>query len=237
MRSIQAIIGEHEWLALVPIPDLAIRRHRPRILIKSVNVGRARLFAEAWPESRIILILRHPCGQIASFIRGIGLGKFPPLTPLDDMLCSPEAERLGLKLDPPTVLSVAEQLAWEWAFLNQRMLDDLAGMTRVKIIQYEQLAAEPVEVARDLFGFTDLSWNAETERFIAKSTISDGSDSYYGLARDPLQAANRWRETLPSGDQQRIMAMACRVAVGRFFAQRTPVAVDPGEAAALMRHP
>ncbi|MGC2414134.1 MAG: sulfotransferase [Stellaceae bacterium] len=238
MRVTESVIGNHEWLAQVPIPDLIASRyrHQTRIVIKSVSAeAYVRLFAEAWPESRIIVIVRHPCGQVASFIQGIRLGKFAPPDPLGEVSRSPEAERLRVKVEEPTALSTVEQLAWEWAFLNQRMLNDLSCLSRARIIKYEELAADPIGVARDLFAFADLSWNAQTESFIATSTMSDGGDRYYSLTRNPLHAANHWRDTLSIDDQQRIGAMACRVAVGRSFVQRSRDAVDADEALAQWR--
>jgi len=57
----------------IPIPDLVSPRfrHQTRIVIKSVSLlGHARLIAKAWPQSKIVIIVRHPCGQVASFLQG-----------------------------------------------------------------------------------------------------------------------------------------------------------------------
>jgi hypothetical protein len=220
LRGAQAAIGSDRWPARVPIPDLISKGYRgePRIVLKSVSSIRyAQLFAEARPDSRIIIIVRHPCGYAASQMRGIALGKFPAYGPDIDLMQSPAAGLLGLRIEQPSTLSKAEQLAWEWAYFNQMALDNVSGMSHVKIVKYEELAADPPGVARELFAFTELSWNAQTEMFIKKSTASDGANRYYGVTRVPLDAANRWRNALSVEDQRRILAIANRVAVGRLF--------------------
>ena len=59
------------------VPDLIEPASRADIVyvIKSVNsVGRARLFREGNPQSRFLHIVRHPCGVIASVLRGAEKG-------------------------------------------------------------------------------------------------------------------------------------------------------------------
>jgi len=108
----------------IPIPDLVSPRfrHQTRIVIKSVSLlGHARLIAKAWPQSKIVIIVRHPCGQVASFLQGVELGKLIA-TPFTEIAGSDEADRLGLKIEQYSTLSIVERLAWRWAFSNERML-------------------------------------------------------------------------------------------------------------------
>jgi len=218
LRGTEMAIGSERWPSRVSLPDFISGRHQAdiRVVVKSVNaVGHARLFAEAWPGCRIVTIVRHPCGYVESQLRGLALGKISALDPLVDLMRSPRAEKLGLTISEPSKLSTIEQLAWEWAFLNQSMFDELSGLTRVKTIMYSDLTANPVGVARDLFAFADLPWTKQTETFISESTISEAGERYFGIKRDPIQANNKWRNALSLTDQQRIVAIARRVAIGR----------------------
>lgn len=82
------------WVNRIPIPDVVFNRAEieASIVIKSVSsAGRAKLFAEAWPQSRMIIILRHPCGQVASFARGVSLGKFPEYQLPSDLVTAASA--------------------------------------------------------------------------------------------------------------------------------------------------
>jgi len=217
-RGLEMAGRNSQRLSRLPIPDLFSRRyrHEAKIVIKSVSLlSYARLFAKAWPKSRIVIIVRHPCGQVASFMRGIELGKFVAM-PYAETAKSEEAEQLGLRVEEYSSLSIAEQLAWQWAFSNERMLQNITGLNNIRLIGYEDLAAAPSRVAQDLFEFAGLSWSTRVEQFITNSTQHDGT-RFYSLKRNPLQAANRWRETLSPDDQHRIAAMVSRVAIGQAF--------------------
>src|SRR4051794_28819428 len=223
VRSLEMAMRGAQASSRIPVPDLVSPRCRnqARIVIKSVSLlGYVRLIAKAWPQSRIIIIVRHPCGQVASFLRGIELGKFVA-TPFTEIAQSDEADRLGLKVEQYSTLSTVEQLAWRWAFSNERMLRDIDGSNNVKIVVYEELAADPVNVAQSLFEFADLSWDPQVERFIRDST-KHNETGFYSLKRNPLYAANRWRETLSIDDQRRISAIVSRAAIGRAFFTPSP---------------
>src|SRR5262245_25394515 len=109
------------------IPDFIARKNGdpPALVFKSVSaLGRARLFADAWPRSKIILILRHPCGQVASAVRGRSMGKFENTSSVKWLLRLPLASQLGLTEDVIAGLSPVEQNAWEWVLLNQKAVND-----------------------------------------------------------------------------------------------------------------
>jgi hypothetical protein len=231
VRGLEMTARNSQKLSELAIPDLVSRGYQGEttIVIKSVSLlSYARLFAKAWPKGRIVIIVRHPCGQVASFMRGIELGKLAA-TPFSEAAKSNEAERLGLRIEQYSSLSTVEQLAWQWAFSNEIMAQNIAGLNNVKVIGYEDLAADPSNVARHLIEFAGLSWNAEVERFIRNSTQHNGT-RFYSLKRNPLQAANRWRETLSADDQHRISAMVSRVSIGRTFlapsARRTHLSIE-----------
>jgi hypothetical protein len=219
--ALRHAIGIPDWLRQFPFPDLirSGKRSSVRIVVKSVSTGRARLFAEAWPKCRVVVIVRHPCGQVESEARGVALGKFGRREANVALARSPLAEAMGLRVDALDELPVVELLAWRWAFWNQVMLDDFGGIARAKIVRYEDLAADPQRIAQDLFRFAGLSWQPQTERFIEWSTSRDRSDQYFQVMRDPATAAGRWRNGLSSEDQERILGMARRAPVGALFAR------------------
>lgn len=205
------------------VPDQVSPRSRQdvRIAMKSVSLlPYVRLLAKAWPQSRIVIIVRHPCGQVASVLRGVELGKLTPV-PFTGLAKSDEAARLGLRMDEYETLSIVEKLAWGWTFSNERMLREIDGLSNVKVVVYEDLAADPVNVAQSLFAFARLSWDPQVERFIRDSTQHQGT-GFYSLKRNPLYAANRWRETLSADDQRRILAIVSRARVGRAFLTSPP---------------
>jgi Sulfotransferase family len=219
LGAVEHVLGGATWPQRISIPDFVGRARQPlQVVVKSVSIGRARLFAEAWPQSRVVVILRHPCGQIGSEARGVALGKFARRGANVALARSAKAEMMGLRVDALDRLTPIEQLAWRWAFWNQVMLDDFAGASRAKIIRYDDLASEPERATRDLFAFAGLSWHPQTARFLEASTSHDGSSRYFGVVREAAAAANRWREELSAEDKERILGIACRAAVGGLFA-------------------
>ena len=223
LRAADAISRGNPWARRVSIPDLLDRAPgaRPIIVFKSVSSrGRARLFAEALPKSRIVFILRHPCGQVASFMRGMSTGKFENKIGLRAVLVIEEGRSLGLTEERFAALSPIEQCAWHWAVLNQKALNDLSGLGegRVKVLRYEDACSEPERVARELFAFSGLAWNEQTAAFVRESTTAPDTDEFYRVSRNSLAAASKWRTSLSAEDQQRILDIAVRVPAGAMFA-------------------
>ena len=179
-----------------------------RICIKSVSSrGRARLFAEALPGCRVIYIVRDPCGQVASMIRGAALGKFEEEIYPEELLHTEQAARYGLTRERLAGLPRVEQLAWAWAILNEKAIDDLAGLSTARILRYQDLCLHPEQEARSLFAFCGLSWNSQTEAFLVASTRSNAPDRYYQVFKNTEAAMNRWRRELSPDDQQRIIGV------------------------------
>jgi hypothetical protein len=189
------------------IPDLIDPARHPelRVVIKSVSSrGRARLFADALPGARIIFIVRDPWGQVASMQRGAALGMFEDNIPVAELLETEQAARYGLTEARFASLPEVEQFAWNWAILNEKAIDDLHGLDRVKVLKYQDLCEHPLEQARTLLAFAGLPWDSQTETFLRRSTTYTGPNRYYAVFRDTAASLYHWRQELSEEDQQRI---------------------------------
>ncbi len=218
LLAVDALSGGAQWPRRVAIPDLLVKSpgRRPTILFKSVSSrGRALLFAEALPLSRVIFVIRHPCGQVASMMRHIGNDN----AGFGAVLSTAEARQVGLTPEYFTGLTPLERCAWHWTILNQKALNDLSGLRdgRVAVLRYEDTCAEPEQVARKLFAFLALSWNQQTAWFVRTSTTAEDTNELYRTSRNSLLAANKWRSTLSRPDQRRILDIASRLPVGAMF--------------------
>jgi hypothetical protein len=210
LRTIEQVPGARRLVRGAPIPDLLDVAAHPglRLVLKSVSSrGRARLFAEALPGMKTIFILRDPWGQVASMLRGAALGKFEEPVPVQELLMTEQARRYGLTKERFAALPEVEQFAWNWAILNEKAIDDLAGIQGVRILRYQALCAAPMAEARALFDFAGLEWDPQTEDFLRRSTTFSGRDRYYQVFKNTLTAMNRWREELKPEDQRRILAV------------------------------
>jgi len=194
----------------IPIPDLFDPAASPalRVALKSVSSrGRARLFAEALPGAAVVFIVRDPWGQVASMMRGAALGMFEEKVPVTELLTTEQAKRYGLTEARFAAMPEIEQFAWNWAILNEKAIDDLKGIDRVKVLRYQDLCEEPMREARALLDFAALDWNAQTEDFVRRSTTFSGRDRYYQVFKNTTAAMNRWREDMKPEDQRRILAV------------------------------
>jgi hypothetical protein len=215
-----AIFRGAPWLRRIVIPDLiAANSRQPTIVLKSVSSrGRALLFARAFPASRLVFILRHPCGQVASMVRYLG----DKSSGFEAVLEATEAKQLGLTASHFASLTLMERCAWHWAILNQKALNDLSelGNARVDVLRYEDACANPEVAAKDLVAFAGLDWSPQTASFVQASTTAGDTDHLHRISRNSVAAANRWRRTLSGSDQRRILDIVTRVPVGEMFGAR-----------------
>lgn len=186
------------------IPDLICPGGElPRLVMKSnTSLGRVRLFANVLPGSHIVVIIRDPRAQVASVLRGQSSGKFERITPAQAVMDIPQFRRYNVTEKEFNSLSPAEQLAWNWAILNEKTLEDVDGIENVTILKYDEFVGNPLVHARHLFHSVGLEWHRNTEKFIQRSSRDTSWSRYYGVHRSANQALFRWRSEL-SADQQR----------------------------------
>jgi hypothetical protein len=205
------------------LPDLisAAPRHPPRLVWKSIeSVGRIGLLAHLLPELRVIHILRHPCGWIASQTRGLRESRFPTAGSdwwrFDLLERTPAAERRGLTAARLQAMDDLERDAWSWVLWNEIGAGAAETLENVTTIRYEDICAEPIARSQQLFKFAGLDWNPQTESFIRRS-VSIHRGEYYSVFRDPLTAANRWREEFTATNLSVVEAILRQSAIGSLF--------------------
>lgn len=219
LRATELARVARPWARCVRIPDrLDLARHPDvRVVLKSVSSrGRAGLFAHALPGARIILIVRDPFGQIASMLRGEALGMFEDELPVAEVLMTQEARHYGLTPERFASLPIVERFAWNWAVLNEKAINDLAGIPTARVLRYQDLGANPADEARALLAFCGLDWDPQTEAFVQHSTTHSGPDRYYQVMKDTPEAMNCWRKDLSLDDQRRILAVVRQTSLASY---------------------
>ena len=209
-------------LAQVEIPDLMCRP-APRVAIKSVRwaLGAA-ILARTLPASRTIFILRHPCGQVASVMRGNRQRRFDLQTPGTDMPFD-EAGTLAFVaahgVDDPTfqALPDAAKYAWSWRAFNEPAYAVLAPQPNVHVVLYEALCVRPEALSRRMLAFACLDWTHQTEEFVSLSAVHQGRAGYYAIFRDAVAAAEAWRKTMSEADQQAVRSVVAASPLARFW--------------------
>lgn len=218
VRAAEAVAPDARWLRRIAIPDL-VRRESAGItyVIKSISLlGATALLATALPATRIIVIIRHPCGQIASNKRGLSIRSARGDMFGAGVLATNRARELNFTADDYEKLPLFEQWVCGWSFLHAKLLDDIRGLANVRLLRYEDLCRNPLQQARELTDFAGLPWSEEVARFIRKSIRSEDSKRYYGLYRDPMIAATKWKSELSAEEIERYMTIVDRVLPGLF---------------------
>jgi hypothetical protein len=187
------------------------RAPAPVVVWKSVeSLTRLGVLVRVLEDYRAIILMRHPCGYVASELRGRSLGRFvEDDRPSEDyglftmLLGSRPAKRRGLTLDALRALDPIERLAWNWVLQNEIALEDTETFHTCRRVRYEDICEAPINRTRELLAFCGLPWDAQTEEFIRTST-SQHRDGYYSVFKDPARAASRWKKDLSAGEIAKI---------------------------------
>jgi Sulfotransferase family len=209
-------------LARCPLPNLATQP-APRVALKSTRWAEgAAVLARAMPGSRTILILRHPCGQVASVVRGNRQRRFDLRTPgtempFDEAGARSYAAAHGVDASAFQDLTDAAKYAWGWRAFNEPAYAALGVRMNVYVVLYEALCASPETLARRIMAFAGLDWSRQTAEFVARSTTHRGAVGYYTILRDTAAVADSWRKTMASADQEAVRSVVAVSPLARFW--------------------
>jgi hypothetical protein len=206
-------------IAALDVPDMADLSSAHHV-VKCVS-GESR-FPEFMSEDlpvRIVFILRHPCGQALSHLRGIELGKMNPLyLPERRLLASiiefgkPASELVEADFD------MLEILAIRWAVYNGLAIRKAEGLRNVRVVRYEDLCADPIGEAQAIFAWAGLDWRPECEAFLRDSLTQEGEGAtYHAVSRNPQIAADRWKSRMTAPDIDRVKAICRHSPAAKYF--------------------
>jgi hypothetical protein len=202
----------------------AERSEQVRLVWKSIeSPGRLGVCMESLPDARAIHLMRHPCGYVASVLRGKAERRFESLIPsgedkwlLKMLLATSTGKAHELNLDDVESLTPEELLTWQWVLTQEKILADVAHCGRVLTLRYEDICTEPVAMTRRMFEFTGLDWQSQTERFIRASTQATNTD-YYSVFKNSKASAERWHSELALPVVERILLILRNSSVARFY--------------------
>ena len=199
------------------LPDFVWMRGWPRVraAIKLVNwdgTAAARLM----PGTRSILILRHPCGQVASVMAGIQSGRFGDRG-ADLRAAQALAARRGVAAGAFDALPVAAKFAWSWLAFNEPAVEGLGKLPNARIIRYEDLCDDPGRIAQELFAFAGLAWHPQTAAFLDISTRHERPSGYFEVFRTTRAVADRWRHSMSRQDQDAVRAVVGTSPLARWW--------------------
>ena len=187
------------------------------------SLGRLGVCLEALPGAWAIYLLRHPCGYVASVLRGEAGHRFAERTPASEdygifemLLATASARNRGLTMDDLKKTTPEERLAWSWVLTQEKVLADTRNSDRILPVRYEDVCGSPVAETRRMFEFAGLSWHPQTQAFITASTTRPQQD-YYSVFKNPAASAERWRSDLSSQVIGRVLRILERSELHRFY--------------------
>lgn len=238
-KNYQTAMGLAAYQASVMVAKAASRVHRhfpcvfrptgsngrlANVVWKSVeSSGRLGVCIKTLPQVRAIHLIRHPCGVMASRLRGASAHGFGQSSTKTDsqwvlklLLATKAGRARGLRLEDIQDLTLEEQAAWRWMLIQEKILADVSGSGQVLTIRYEDVCSEPIAMTRRMFEFTGLDWQPQTERFVLASTQANDSD-YYSVFKNPRASAERWRTELSPQVIERVERILHGSPVHRFY--------------------
>lgn len=115
-------------------------------------------------------------------------------------------------------LTVEEQLACLWMIQNEKTMNEMKGKDNYKLVVYEEHCLNPIEVTRELFSFSALQWDLQSEEFIRLcQQADDGEKSYFQVIRNPAKAVSRWKDELDESQISRVVDFVSDSAPWRIF--------------------
>lgn len=201
-----------------------------RVIWKSIqSLTRLETVLAAVDQARAIHVIRHPCGYLASLLRGVASESFTDnnLGGIDSEAYSIANQVVGTPLGDfygfdegcksyLFSLSPEERIAWRWVLTNEKAW--LAGCRnpRYRLVYYEDLCHEPEREVRRMFEFAGLEVTPQTLQFAASSSNRENG-RYYSVYKDSHAAANRWRDELDSTIIERVMSIVARSRIGQRY--------------------
>lgn len=210
----------------LPLPEMTGPAPIHHVVKSIAALGRMNLFSRLYPEAKIILLLRHPGGQVVSALKAIASDKIdgqPPATEdwgiYEDLANTDLGRRHGLTLAVFKQFDPVERLAWRWAISNDKALEDLVGQNNVRVVLYEELCSSPIAVSRSLFEFAGLDWHLAVENFVERSSTANQANTYDRVIRDSVKTAAAWRHKLDPGKIDLIDKVLERSRAGGYYAR------------------
>ena len=200
-----------------------LNKSYPLIWKSVISLGRLPVLQKIIPNSKIIIILRHPCGQIASVMKGDRTKAFAQKRSISEnysllkMLTETKlAKREDLNIDRLKELTAIERLAWQWTLINDHALYSVLDNENSLLIKYDEFCYSPYESTEKIFKFINLEWNSQTEKFIKESTKKSKS-SYYSIYKNPKYSAQKWKNELTKNQIDKILSVSNKSKSGNLF--------------------
>jgi hypothetical protein len=212
-KRVNALKFMYEWYGKSPLTP------EHSVLIKDVNFATAKLSSLCNAiDPHVLLVVRNPFGNIASYLKGIELNLMGSRKPNNfentrQFLDSPEGEPFAQYRDRLDSMSLTQFEALRWRIEVEPVVEFAKTSNRSFVVVYEDLCADPHGKAAEIFDF--IGWQLEQpihdfiDRSISSGQPTDPKKAYYSVYRDPQQNALKWKTQLTREQIADIASVIC----------------------------
>lgn len=203
-KCVASRLGEFDLPGWMQVGDTA----ELRLAWKSVRLYRhIAAVAQAVPNQRVVFIIRHVGGFMASHVAGRKSGRMSPKSDrgdtfegfdglFSDVGATTQIE-YGLDRESIARMEPYQRMAWRWAVINHRAIKQLESCPNAMVVSYDAFTRDPMNSARMMLRHLELDWSPEVENFVKEST-SGQDDDYYVTTKNPSVTSNKWKSQLPA---------------------------------------
>ena len=172
-----------------------------------------------------LIILRHPCAVISSYLEGIKSGHMqePDEAERENWLkyhrYEPYVTKHHIDRQYLQRLSIIEFFATQWrVFTDICMSIHQDNNHRTMLVQYEKLCDNPRTIMESVFGGINLDFSEDSKKFITKSTETsynklsifemDAGSDFYSVYQKGNVSAYKWKNKLTNSQVDTISRIA-----------------------------
>lgn len=184
-------------------PDLILVIKETRSMLNMDSI------IEGIRSDKNIILFRHPCGAIASILRGIKTGKMQSSTKADrnkwfnENKNNEHINTLDLKVSQILSIPEYEYLALRWRLQNEDYMA-LSHKNNNIYINYEDFMIDQEEKVKALFSKLPLNYDSGVKNFILSSSginrskplLKDSSSNFYSVYRNDGVNPDKWKQSL-----------------------------------------
>lgn len=187
-----------------PLYDKSPDTQRVFPVIKELRLaGKIACLQQAFPDSRYVVIMRHPCATVHSILNWFARGRLYELrNELVYWLEAIQSQQVGNQYTEQIAWaqkqSLAAHVALYWRVSYETLYTRLSDSNQSLIIPYEQLASAPRATLQTISEFLGLPWSANFDDYLGRSTgKNDRSGSPTATIRDSARYYRRWVDEIP----------------------------------------
>lgn len=200
------------------VPDFARLGDVARVVkTVSLETGLEKI-SRSCPDMKIVYVIRHPCGQVSSFLNGIDNGSMEGIfLPPDSEMKQVFGTRFHDSIQKDRLTDI-EIISYKWAVYCGLSFQVAQEFENLRVVRYEDLCEDPICQFKNIFEWCGLDWQPECKDFL-ESSLKEETDAggYHNVVRNPLIAANKWRDRMSAEDMETVFGICRHSAAASLF--------------------